>query len=952
MDTHHFSQFGTWLQARRKSLGLSQIRLAQLVHYSVVSIRKFEGGSRRPTKDMAYQLAQALEIPERYLPAFILSARTGLVEQSLQGWSTHAHSFTPEASYQTQTTVTTTVTTQSFRQSITPTSQIYGRESEIRDLNHLLHQPIMRLITLLGPPGVGKTRLALEILNQAKPEDWPDGKFFVPLANIDHATLIPEMIAATMGIREANTRKWHETQPIQAVFNFLHNKQLLLVLDNFEHILDGTSFVVQLMAAAPHVKLIVTSRANLHVAGEQAFPINALDVGSLGTSIKIATASTTLATHTTNQLIHAQNNPAVALFTARAQACRPSFRLTEQNLAVVIDLCRRLDGLPLALELAAVRLKLQTPEELLTQISAHSTQSKAITSSHTSPDSPSPNPHTEPAPTVSKTLPLLDKGLKTLANRHQTLTEAIAWSYSLLPEVIQGVFIWLSIFQAGFTRDAALAVAHTSLDVLEHLTDQSLIQVQVLGDGSIRLYMLEVMREFALNKGTEQHMLEDMCQQHATYFDHLMAQAYVGMRGRDHEAWFERVQAEVPNIRMALHWCIEHDPKTGLRIALNLIYFWFVTGSGVEGRDWVRQLLETSEGRDDLASDRALLLCKSVWLDNPVPPEILLEQVEFFKQQGDLANSALALEVLGLRLKNTDPKRGSNYLYRAKAVFDARCDHWHSAMVRTMLSICLYSIGQYTTCEKFLKEAIEIQTKLQDQRALVRTQNQFGWIAYARGNYWQAMALAKAAVPLNEQFRDPQGLLDVLANLTFAALELGEMKTAHKGIEDGLRVIKESGHEVFHALFLHAASILAWRERRWHDAMQFAHHSLALAQQHDQCDYLWFILIHMAKIGVELGFRADIQANITFMVNELKVNKMMADIVTCISTIRCESAAMEYQFPRAYQVMMAEILQCASDVLSFQAFAHAQAGGMSATTNEMVHKTQLCVEQWLTLSPS
>jgi predicted ATPase/DNA-binding SARP family transcriptional activator len=434
-----------------------------------------------------------------------------------------------------------------------PPTPLIGREQELAVVRQLLLRDDVRLLTLAGPPGTGKTRLGLQVGADLH-ASFADGACFVSLAPLRDPGLVVPTIANALGVRESGDRPL-----LESLKDLLCAKQLLLVLDNFEHLLDAASQIAELAAAASRLKVLVTSRAVLRVRGEQEFPVPPLSLPDPERLPPLPALS---------------KYAAVELFIQRAVGVKPDFRVTEENAAAVAELCCRLDGLPLAIELAAARMKLFSPEGLLGQL--------------------------------GNRLKLLTGGPRDLPARQQTLRDAIAWSYDLLVPEEQRLFRRLSVFVGGCTLKAVAAVHDPEgdperdvLDRVASLVDQNLLRQEVGAEGQPRFMMLETIREFGRERLAESGEEDAVRQQHARFYLEL-AEARPG---------WERLEAEHDNSRAALTSSLAEagDPGMALRLAVELAPFWDHRGYWSEGRNWLKRALAVTP--DEATLLRAKALC-------------------------------------------------------------------------------------------------------------------------------------------------------------------------------------------------------------------------------------------------------------------------------------------------------------------------------------------------------
>ena len=400
---------------------------------------------------------------------------------------------------------------------------LVGREADVDALRMLLVADDVRLVTLTGPGGTGKTRLAIEAAASLE-EAFPDGLFFVDLSSLSDPALVASRIAQALGVEE---RVAAAADVLDALRDHIRGQRLLLVLDNFEQVLPAAPVVAEVLTLGTRHKALVTSRGSLRLSGEREYPVLPLPLPEPDQAADPETAL---------------QSAAVALFVERARTVRPDFALTSENAAVVTEICTRLDGLPLAIELAAAWIKLLTPAETLDRL--------------------------------ERRLDLLTGGGRDRPSRHQTLREAIDWSYELLDPDEQVLLARLAVFAGGFTLAAAEAIAGEQGDAmrviegLSSLVDKSLLQRRDATEGHSRMTMLQTIQEYALYRLIERRELEELRSRHAEYYLALAEAAEPELVGPEQDAWIRRLDAETANLRSALTWSLESDElELGLRIA-------------------------------------------------------------------------------------------------------------------------------------------------------------------------------------------------------------------------------------------------------------------------------------------------------------------------------------------------------------------------------------------------
>jgi predicted ATPase/DNA-binding XRE family transcriptional regulator len=507
--------FGARLRKHREAAGLTQEELAEKARLSVNAVGQLERGERkRPYPHTVRSLAGALGLSEQEGSALLAS-------------SPRRGASTPPA----------TVTDLSA-----PLTPLVGREEYVVAVRSLLQEGGARLVTLTGPGGVGKTRLALEVAG-AEGDRFADGTVFVALAPVLDPDLLVPTLAQAVGLREAGGKPVREL-----LYGYLGDRRLLLVLDNFEHLLGAAPEVADLLAACPSLQILATSRAPLRLRGEQEYPVEPLPVPDLARVPAVEDVS---------------GVPSVRLLVERAGEASPGFGLTQHNAAAVATICRRLDGLPLALELVAPRLKLLPPTALLARL--------------------------------DEALPLLSGGPRDLPERQRTMRDTVGWSHELLPAGRQALFRRLSVFAGGFELPAAEAVGGGSaFEGLSALLENSLVRPDAgPSDGAEpRFTMLETVRAYALERLQESGEGDEIRGRHAAYYLGLAERATPELEGGGQASWLERLEREHDNLRAALGWLLGHDePDRAARLAAATWLFWVVRGHAGEGQMWLERAL-------------------------------------------------------------------------------------------------------------------------------------------------------------------------------------------------------------------------------------------------------------------------------------------------------------------------------------------------------------------------
>jgi predicted ATPase/class 3 adenylate cyclase len=603
-----------------------------------------------------------------------------------------------------------------------------GREAEVAAVRALLAET--RLLTLTGPGGTGKTRLALQVAGEISGE-FVDGTFFVDLAPVTDPALVIPTIAATLGVREEG---WE--RPVrEAVEDYLRDRRLLLLLDNFEQVLDAAALVLELLARAPALKIVVTSRAALRVRGEHVVSIPPLKVPDPGARPRPG-------------LEQVSQVEAVALFAHRAAAVDPQFALTEQNAPQVAELVARLDGLPLAVELAASRAGVLPPGAMLER--------------------------------MDHRLPLLIAGPRDLPARQQTLRATIGWSYELLEKDARMLLRRLSVLAGGSTAETAAAVCGRDGDlgdVLEGLTvlaENSLVHPYGGSEGGPRFGMLQTIREFGLERLEAEDDRAAIERRHAEWFLRLAEDAEPNLRGLQLERWLSSLQTEHENLRAALRWAIEADQgEIGLRIVAALWRFWHLAGHLSEGRRWADAVLAlpSAAGRT-VARARALAAAGGLaYWQNDVPAvrDAYEEAVAISRELGDEAGVA----------------EGTYNLAFAYGLVPSK------ARSRTL----------------FLQSR-EMFERLGNRLGVADTLWALAMLEGLEGDPHTARRQADESVRLHRELGDAFGLVDALQEKGRAALELGELEVARSSFLETLEGLAPIGYRTGVAIALDALAAL------------------------------------------------------------------------------------------------------------------------------------------------
>lgn len=607
-----------------------------------------------------------------------------------------------------------------------PPTPLVGREREVAAVAETLTRDDVRLVTLTGPGGVGKSRLALEVAARLAP-GFRDGARFVELASVTDPAFVGASLARALGLRESGSRSL-----VDDLKAFLRTKELLLVLDNFEQLLEAAPLVAELLAAAPGVEALVTSRTLLHLSGEYGFEVPPLALPDEGDVRR------------DGGLERLADVAAVELFTERARAAKPDFRLTAENAASVAEIVRRLDGLPLALELAAARVRLLPPQALLARLGDR--------------------------------LGLLTGGARDLPERQRTLRNTVAWSTGLLGPDEARLFARLGVFAGGFDLEAAEALygddAKGSSDVLEplgKLVDESLVRQEDRG-GEPRFRMLGTIREYALETLRETPDWREAHDRHAEHYLALAEAADRELRGPGQLAWLARLEAEHDNLRAALARFLERDrTEDAGRLGWALWLFWWFHGHVAEGGRWMEEVLSRSDALPPYPRARALAgagVMAYARGDYGRAQALLERSLALFRDLGDSPGIAGSLLVPGqMAIFRGEYERAKALLEESLALYRALGDDWDAAHVLNFLGIIPLAQGDFEGAAHRFAEGLSVSRRVGDRLPIRISLYNLALARQGQGDAAAARALLGEGLTLSAEAGDEASVAYFLEGL-------------------------------------------------------------------------------------------------------------------------------------------------------------------------------------------
>ncbi len=765
---------------RRQSLDLTRDELADRIGCAPITIAKIERDERKPSRQMAELLADVFLPANEDRERFVRWARgvptnQGLLELPTAPVITDQSPIDPAQSQESAQN--------RFNNLPFSLTSLVGREDDVARVRSILWRSDVRLLTLTGPPGIGKTRLSMAAASSIS-DDFEHGVCWVPLAPITDPDLVAYTITQVLNLPEST-----RTDPLRTLRTYLRNRHMLLVVDNFEQVVSAGGLISALLSSCPMLKVIVTSRERLHIYGEHEYPLSPLALPGPGSSSPKKEMGNDEAPSASSRLAAVSS---VALFVQRAQAVSPSFELTLENEDAVAAICRELDGLPLALELAAARVRFLPPQALLSRL--------------------------------DNRLGLLTGGARDLPPRQQTLRGAIGWSYELLTPSEKALFNMLGVFVGGCTLEAIEAVAGTQpahldvLDGLASLVDKSLVRQDELESQTVhaqdspdvkesplpehdpRFTMLEMIREYALEQLAISDTVQEVREQHLEYYTALAERADAYYYGNEQIKWLERMELERDNFRAAMRWALDSERHVdALRVAVALWAFWYKRLYVHEGLQWLHEALDgAADASLKLRAEGNLALgALMIAQDEYAQAKPYMERaLQFYTLIGDAGSVGRCVNGLALSyLQLGDPIKAVQLIEQSIAVQQAAGHKVRLALAHSNMGYALMQLRRYQEARVHAEQSLVLRRENSDLEGIGTSLLILGGIAMHEEQYDSAIVLFEEALDICRQVGDRRDAATALMGLGLCRLNQGHYEEAEPWYRQSLSMYRDLGNE-------------------------------------------------------------------------------------------------------------------------------------------------------------
>lgn len=720
--------FGKWLRQQRRTLDLTQEVFADQVGCARITLRRIESDALKPSKELAFILLEKVGIPKSEHEAWLPFTR-GLADLPLK-----------------QTNPSPQTVHNNLPASLT---NFIGREKERADVIRLIAKN--RLVTLTGSGGVGKTRLSIQVASELLSE-YPMGIWLVELAPLTDPVLVPQSVCAMLGVIPDG-----DTSPLEALTNYLRSKKILLVLDNCEHLVDACAQLsVSLLRSCPDLRILTSSREALDILGEQAYRVPSLSLPNSKSILKII-----------------QESEAVILFVERAKASQLEFELTEFNASFVAQICQRLDGIALAIELAASRVKMFKVEQI--------------------------------AERLNNVFDLLTSGNRTALPRQQTLRALIDWSYNLLSEEEKSFLRRLSAFMGGWTLNAAESVCanEDASGLLTHLVDKSLVVVDHKHGDEVRYYLLETIRQYAREKLIENGEEHNARERHLEYFVKLAEDNQFRRRTVDQKSAFQQMKIEFDNFRAALDWSLEEENKSTIANGLRLANAMDWSDASEEGLKWLQKgvafiphgILEFDLLRANAMTNTAPMLINKGESKSAI--EILHESIELYKSipSADKHGWVTALFLLSWAIMDSDYAKSRAYAQESVAMARelGEAGKWDLAMALYWEGCIALRQIDYENGKSLILEGLSIFREVGDNISTADTLHALGQLESNVENYEAALKYYRQAKDIKAEYESKAATIFILNDMFTSERRLGNYEAARIKVEECIAYLRDRG---------------------------------------------------------------------------------------------------------------------------------------------------------------
>ena len=678
-----------------------------------------------------------------------------------------------------------------------------GREKEIGQIKKRLEEH--RLVTLTGSGGVGKTRLSIQVAAELL-DQYPHGVWLVELAPITDPSLVAQTVCTALDVTPQGN-----VSALNVLIDYLKTKKLLFVVDNCEHLIDACAQLCDsLLHACPNLRMIASSREALGIEGESGYRVPSLSLPNQNDGLQAV-----------------EGSEAVKLFMERAHAVLPAFTLTDLNAPVVAQICQRLDGIALAIELAASRVKLLTVEQIASRL--------------------------------DDAFRLLSGGRRTALPRHQTLRALIDWSYNLLSEEEKGVLRGLSVFVGGWTLEATETVCNNQnmLDVLTHLVDKSLVSVDREHGNEPRYYLLETIRYYAREKLIESGENNQTHDRHLDYFLRLAQKAEPELYGNRQIEWLQKLEADQENLHAALEWSHKADIPAGRQLAGAIWWYWDISGQISEGYKWLGLML--AAGSDSHNSPYAKLLAEAGWFAGLLgfpekKKEFAEKSVALYQELGDKAGIAIPLITLGsIATQNYEYGRANQLLNESLDSFELAQNKWGIGIVRSMLGTTAEAQGDFEQAHILFQESLEVFRSIGDKEGIAWALYLMGGLANRQENYAEAIKFFEEALKVERVVKSKPTMSWILISLAGLLIYSGNYERGSLLLEEGVEIQRKTGNQI---PLSYSLQMIGWGARiqgDYREAERFYSESLLLSQQISDKGSTAECLVHVGLLAASRG---------------------------------------------------------------------------------------------------